>query len=262
MTEHLTDEAYFEDGLFIGGMRVGDRPEENDAAPATEPPGSVEVQVAPVGRVVGDWTIDAADLLAEPDPGPTPWLVEGLMVDQAIVACVGRWKTTKSYGMLDLEISIATGRPAFGRLEKGGWYHRRGARYRRRGTTAFRRGAGAARRARRGDGVVTERPSPADRLGVPNAVLSRTDLPSSATSAAPSTRSSAPARSSASLAIPDRSSASATSRRSWKTTPTEASASGSHATYDRRVVDYGDHPHLVRLRWPVGRCRNHRACRP
>ena len=32
------------------------------------------------------WLLDAADLLAEPDPGPTPWLVDGLIVDQAIVA--------------------------------------------------------------------------------------------------------------------------------------------------------------------------------
>jgi hypothetical protein len=62
------------------------------------------------------WLIDAADLLAQPDPGPTPWLVEDLIVDQALIAAVGRWKTTKSYGMLDLCIAIATGRPAFGAL--------------------------------------------------------------------------------------------------------------------------------------------------
>ncbi len=37
--------------------------------------------------------------------------VERLIVAQAIVACVGPWKTTKSYGMLDLSIAIATGRP-------------------------------------------------------------------------------------------------------------------------------------------------------
>ena len=60
------------------------------------------------------WLLDAAELLAEPDPGPTPWLVEDLIVDRAIVACVGRWKTTKSYGLLDLCIAIATGEPAFG----------------------------------------------------------------------------------------------------------------------------------------------------
>jgi hypothetical protein len=64
----------------------------------------------------GEWYIDAAELLAKPDPGPTPWLIENLIVDQALVACVGRWKTTKSYGLLDLCIAVATGRPAFGAL--------------------------------------------------------------------------------------------------------------------------------------------------
>jgi hypothetical protein len=63
------------------------------------------------------WLTDAADLLAEPDPGPTPMLVEGLIVDQALVAAVGRWKTMKSYTFLDLAISVRTGRPAFGQLE-------------------------------------------------------------------------------------------------------------------------------------------------
>jgi AAA domain len=62
------------------------------------------------------WLIDVADLLAEPDPGPTPMLVEDLIVDKAIIAAVGRWKTTKSYGLLDLCIAVATGRPAFGKL--------------------------------------------------------------------------------------------------------------------------------------------------
>ena len=61
-----------------------------------------------------DWLIDAADLLAEPDPGPTRWLVEGLIVDRAITALVGRWKTTKTYAGLDTGISIGTGLPAFG----------------------------------------------------------------------------------------------------------------------------------------------------
>lgn len=63
------------------------------------------------------WWKDAADLLAEPDPGPTPWLVDGLMVDQALITIVGKWKTTKSYGLLDLCISIATGQPAFGTFD-------------------------------------------------------------------------------------------------------------------------------------------------
>jgi RecA-family ATPase len=62
------------------------------------------------------YLIDAADLLAKPDPGPTRWLIEGLMVDQALIAAVGRWKTTKSYGMLEMSISVNTGFLAFGSL--------------------------------------------------------------------------------------------------------------------------------------------------
>ncbi len=72
---------------------------------------------APPEETKEHWLIDAADLLAEPDPGPTPWLVQDLIVDQSIIAAVGRWKTTKSYGLLDLCISIATGEPAFGKYE-------------------------------------------------------------------------------------------------------------------------------------------------
>jgi len=63
---------------------------------------------------VGEWLVDGADLLAEPDPGPTPWLIDGLVVDQALTAVVGKWKTTKSWGMLDMAVSIATGTDAFG----------------------------------------------------------------------------------------------------------------------------------------------------
>jgi len=65
---------------------------------------------------MSSWLIDAADLLAQPDPGPTPWLVEGLMGDEALIAAVGRWKTTKSYAIKDISIAIATGRAAFGCL--------------------------------------------------------------------------------------------------------------------------------------------------
>jgi hypothetical protein len=58
----------------------------------------------------------ASNLLAEPDPGPTPFLIEDMVVDQAIVAIVGRWKTTKTYAMLDGAISVVTGQPFLGRL--------------------------------------------------------------------------------------------------------------------------------------------------
>jgi len=60
---------------------------------------------------------NAAKLLAEPDPGPTPWLIENLIIDGELVAAVGRWKTTKSYALLDMGISVTTGRPLFGKLK-------------------------------------------------------------------------------------------------------------------------------------------------
>ena len=61
-----------------------------------------------------DWLVRASDLLAEPDPGPTPMLVDGLIVDHSLAAIVGRWKHGKTWGLLELGISIATGQPAFG----------------------------------------------------------------------------------------------------------------------------------------------------
>lgn len=63
------------------------------------------------------WLVDAADLLAEPDPGPTRWLVEDLIVDRALIAAVGSWKTTKTYGLLEIAIAVVTGREAFGHFE-------------------------------------------------------------------------------------------------------------------------------------------------
>jgi len=63
------------------------------------------------------WLVDAADLLAERDPGPVEWLVEDLIVDEALTAAVGRWKSTKSFAMLEIAISVVSGRPAFGELE-------------------------------------------------------------------------------------------------------------------------------------------------
>lgn len=76
----------------------------------------VDLNPDPPASLLPPGFLDAADLLSEPDPGPTAWLVDGLIVDQALVAAVGRWKTTKSYGLLDVCIAIAAGRPAFGRL--------------------------------------------------------------------------------------------------------------------------------------------------
>lgn len=63
------------------------------------------------------WLERASDLLAEPDPGPTEWLVQDVAVDQSLIATVGRWKTTKTYWNLDMAISVTTGLPLLNRLQ-------------------------------------------------------------------------------------------------------------------------------------------------
>ena len=77
MTEHLTDEAYFEEGLFIGGMRVGDRPDENGARPvladtSAGPPERGRGGMTPTSTTRhvlpgGDWMLDA------PAEAPAVW---------------------------------------------------------------------------------------------------------------------------------------------------------------------------------------------
>ena len=62
------------------------------------------------------WYLDAAELLSRADPVRCRSSCKDPIVEQALVAIVGKWKTTKSYGILDICISIATGRPAFGRF--------------------------------------------------------------------------------------------------------------------------------------------------
>lgn len=62
----------------------------------------------------GVWLERASDLLAEPDPGPTAFLVEQLIVEQAILAMVGSWKVAKTWALLELALAIVTGREAFG----------------------------------------------------------------------------------------------------------------------------------------------------
>jgi len=62
------------------------------------------------------WLESAADLLAEPDPGPTPFVVDELLVDAAIAAIQGPHKVGKTWFVLELAISIVTGQPALGRF--------------------------------------------------------------------------------------------------------------------------------------------------
>jgi hypothetical protein len=69
-----------------------------------------------VGRPLSEWLENGAALLSEPDPGPTPFLVKGLVVDPSILAVVGREKVGKTWAVLELAVSVATGLPAFGRI--------------------------------------------------------------------------------------------------------------------------------------------------
>jgi AAA domain len=58
-----------------------------------------------------------ADLLREPDPGPTPMLVEDYLAANAIGALIGPYKAWKTWVELEIAAAVATGRPAFGELE-------------------------------------------------------------------------------------------------------------------------------------------------
>jgi AAA domain-containing protein len=65
----------------------------------------------------GAWYENAAALLVEPDPGPTPMLVDEIVGEAAITAIVGAPKYGKTFVMLDLSIAVATGEPALGRFD-------------------------------------------------------------------------------------------------------------------------------------------------
>ncbi len=58
------------------------------------------------------WYESAAALLSEPDPGPTPFLVENLIVDQAVAAIQGPAKVGKTWLVLELAVAIVAGRSA------------------------------------------------------------------------------------------------------------------------------------------------------
>lgn len=63
------------------------------------------------------WYESAADLLAEPHPGPTPFLIEDLIAAGAVAAFVGPEKAWKTWTLLDLLLSVVTGTPALGRFQ-------------------------------------------------------------------------------------------------------------------------------------------------
>jgi hypothetical protein len=63
------------------------------------------------------WFESAADLLREPDPGPTPFLVDELIVDNAIAALVGAPKNGKTFALLDIAIAVAAAEQALDRFD-------------------------------------------------------------------------------------------------------------------------------------------------
>jgi hypothetical protein len=67
--------------------------------------------------VPGGWLERASDLIAEPDPGPTPYLVEGLITEGAITELVGPFKVGKTWNVLELILAVTGARPAFGRYK-------------------------------------------------------------------------------------------------------------------------------------------------
>ena len=63
------------------------------------------------------WLERASELLAEDDPGPTPFLVDTLLVEQSVAVIQGEAKAAKTWTTLELACAIVTGRPAFGRFD-------------------------------------------------------------------------------------------------------------------------------------------------
>lgn len=59
----------------------------------------------------------ASALLSEPDPGPTPFLVEDLLVDGAIGCVLGAPKVGKTWMVCELAVCIAAGTPALSHFD-------------------------------------------------------------------------------------------------------------------------------------------------
>jgi hypothetical protein len=60
--------------------------------------------------------IDAEAMLAI-DYGPTPWLVDGICTEQAVMVIGGEPKTAKTWAAIELAIAVATDTPAFGEFK-------------------------------------------------------------------------------------------------------------------------------------------------
>lgn len=73
----------------------------------------------PAGEALSAPAFESAGALLDRDFPKTPWLVRGLLVERALNAVAGEPKTAKTWGGLDLAVSVATGTPAFGQFPTG-----------------------------------------------------------------------------------------------------------------------------------------------
>jgi hypothetical protein len=68
-----------------------------------------------------------AEALLSTDFGPTPWLVDGICTEQAVMVIGGEPKTAKTWAALEMAIAVATDTPAFGEFKvrnpdkRGAW---------------------------------------------------------------------------------------------------------------------------------------------
>jgi hypothetical protein len=68
-----------------------------------------------VTEIPKGWARNAAKLLRQPDPGPTSFLVDELLVEESIFGIGGQWKVGKTWLALELILATTGARPAFGR---------------------------------------------------------------------------------------------------------------------------------------------------
>ena len=100
-----------------GTVQFHELPTIPDPPPDLATPASGTEASRTIPHERGVWLERASDLLAEPDAGPTPFLVDQLLVDRCLGATQGAPKIGKTWVVLECGIAIATGRPAFGRFE-------------------------------------------------------------------------------------------------------------------------------------------------
>ena len=89
-------------------------------AEAVEETTTEEAKASPATQAPHHWLRSGRDLLEQPDPGPIDWLVEELLVEQALGVIQGHYKAGKSWLALELGAAIVTGRDALGRSRSRG----------------------------------------------------------------------------------------------------------------------------------------------